>query len=301
MSEVTTLEFLEETAVPSPKVYLYQLESYENPVDISLVLMEKMPGTALQWNDASFEQSTKVMEQLVDTFLELEKHLLEKTESTVPADVRGRVGGFAQAPLFETSGRILGPFSKLEAAYKAMITGPMNAIGNEEITSLPVDTYLAFRWRLSARSSLTSPESNEGPFYRKHYDAKGDHILVDDNFNITEIIDWEFASAEANGLAFSSPCMMRPVEDYYDGLNNISENETEFARIFETRRRKDSSEIVLNGRRWSGSCSSSVARWKMTNRHSRRCSKVFESHLLSMVNQTSRHTRIGKLTPSIII
>lgn len=78
-----------------------------------------------------------------------------------------------------------------------MITGQMNAIGNKEITSVPVDNYLAFRWRLSALSSLTSPESNEGPFYLKHYDDKGDHILVDDDFNITGIIDREFASVEA--------------------------------------------------------------------------------------------------------
>lgn len=110
LSEVATLEFLEETAVPSPKAYLYQLESLENPVGTSFVLMEKMPGTALQWNDASSEQRTKAMEQLMDILLELEKHPLEKTVSIVPADVRDKVGGFAQTPLFETPEKTLGPF-----------------------------------------------------------------------------------------------------------------------------------------------------------------------------------------------
>lgn len=250
LSEVATLEFLTETAVPSPKVYLYQLESPENLVGSSFVLMEKIPGAALQWNDASSEQRTKVMQQLVDIFLELEKHPLKQTGSLIPADVRDKVGGFAQAPLFETPEKTLGPFTKLETAYKAMITGQMNAISNKEITSLPVDNYLAFCWRLSALSLLTSSEANEGPFYLKHYDDKGDHILVDDDYNITGIIDWEFASAEAKDLAFSSPCMMWPVGDYYDGLNNLSEEETEFAHMFEIRGRKDISEIILNGRRW---------------------------------------------------
>lgn len=250
LSEVATLEFLAETAVPSPRVYHYQLESRENPVGSSFILMEKIPGAALQWNDASSEQRTKVMQQLVDIFLELEKHPPKQTGSLVPGDVRDKVGGFAQVPLFETPEKTIGPFSTLETAYKDMIRVQMNAIVRKEITSLPVDNYLAFHWRLRALSSLTSSTANEGPFYLKHYDDKGDHILVDDDYNITGIIDWEFASAEAKDLAFSSPCMMWPVGDYYDGLNNLSKDEIEFARIFETRGRKDISDIVLNGRRW---------------------------------------------------
>lgn len=250
LSEVATLEFLTETAVPSPKVYFYQLESPENPVGSSFILMEKMPGTALEWNDATSTQRTKVMQQLVDIFLELEKYPLKQTGSLVPANVRDKVGGFAQPPLFETPGKTLGPFSKLETAYTAMIKAQINAISNREISSLPVDNYLAFCWRLSALPALISSETNEGPFYLKHYNDKGDHILVDDDYNITGMIDWEFASAEAKDLAFSSPCMMWPVLDYYDGLNNLSQDETEFAQIFEFRGRKDISDIVLNGRRW---------------------------------------------------
>ena len=63
------------------------------------------------------------MEQLVDIFLELEKHPLEKIGSTVPADVRDRVGGFAQAHYLKHQEKTLGPFSKPETAYRAMITG----------------------------------------------------------------------------------------------------------------------------------------------------------------------------------
>lgn len=170
--------------------------------------MEKMPGTALEWNDANSKQRTKVMQQLVDISLEPEKYPLKQTGSLVPANVRDKVGGFAQPPLFETPGKTLGPFSKLESAYTAMIKAQMNAISNRDISSLPVDNYLAFCWRLSALPALISSETNEGPFYLKHYDDNGDHILVDDDCNITGIIDWEFASAEAKDLAFSSPCMM---------------------------------------------------------------------------------------------
>lgn len=125
MSEVAILEFLEETAVPSPKVHLYQQESHGNPVGTSFVLMEKMPGTALRWNDARFEQRTKVMEQLVDILLELKNINSRKNGANCSS---GRTGqGWwlcpSTGPLFETPGKTPGPFSKLETAYKAMITG----------------------------------------------------------------------------------------------------------------------------------------------------------------------------------
>jgi len=58
-----------------------------------------------------------------------------------------------------------------------------------------------------------------GPFFLKHTDDKGEHILVDDEYNITGIIDWVFASTACKAYAFSSPCMMWPVAAYYEGKN----------------------------------------------------------------------------------
>lgn len=146
----------------------------------------------------------------------------------------------------------LGPFTTLQAAYEAVLRQQLQAIRHQEITSLPVENYLAFLWRLRALPDLVSSSvSSKGPFYLKHYDDKGDHILVDEGHNITAIIDWEFASAEAKELAFSSPCMMWPVDKYYDGSNELlSEDEVAFAQIFAKRGRRDLCEIVLKGRRW---------------------------------------------------
>jgi hypothetical protein len=68
----------------------------------------------------------------------------------------------------------------------------------------------------------------------KHHDDRGDHILVDNHFNITAIIDWEYASIEVRDFAFSSHCMMWPVADFYNGKNNLSCEEIEFASISES-------------------------------------------------------------------
>lgn len=87
LSEVATLEFLAKTSVPAPKVYHYQLQGPDNIVGTSYVLMEKMPGRPLDWNSASEEQRRRVMDQLADIYLELEKHPLPMTGSIMPSDV----------------------------------------------------------------------------------------------------------------------------------------------------------------------------------------------------------------------
>ncbi|KAI1453625.1 hypothetical protein F4805DRAFT_442879 [Annulohypoxylon moriforme] len=256
LSEVATLQFLAQTDVPAPRVHYHQPEDPSNPVGTSYILMDKISGEPLDWNSANGEQRTKVMEQLADIFLELEKHPFQMTGSISLSDSLVNenlveIGGFAQEPWFETLDGPLGPFATLEYAYTAVLHRHLEAIHDGEIPDLPVDNYLSFKWRLAnLRALMASSASTNGPFYLKHYDDKGDHILVDNDYNITAIIDWEFASSEAKEVAFNSPCMMWPVADFYDGKNNLSEEEHEFAKIFEKRGRQDLSRLVLKGRQW---------------------------------------------------
>lgn len=254
LSEIATLQFLSKTSVPTPKVYCYELEGPENIVGTSFVLMEKIPGKPLDWNGAGEDQRRRVMEQLADIYLELERHPLQMTGSIVPSNVdsnQPEVAAFAQVPWFKTPEEPLGPFSTLREAYTAILNQQLYTISIHEITSLPIDNFLAFMWQLATIDTLIdSSTSRSGPFYLKHQDDKGDHILVDDNYNITGIIDWEFASAEAKELAFSSPCMMWPVGTFYEGHNDLSKDEICFADILASRGRKDLSEMVSKGRRW---------------------------------------------------
>jgi hypothetical protein len=83
-------------------------------------------------------------------------------------------------------------------------------------------------------------ESGPG-FFLKHFDDKGDHILVDADFNITGIIDWEFA--------LGTPCMIWPVGEFYKGKNELSAEEIEFVEIFLARGREDMGKIVRESRK----------------------------------------------------
>ncbi|KAI9822820.1 MAG: hypothetical protein M1826_000399 [Phylliscum demangeonii] len=255
LSEFCTLRFLERASgVPTPKAFHYAVASADNPVGVAFILLEKMPGSPLDWNKASQAQRTKIMEQLVDVFLELERYPLPATGSLVDA-ATDTIGGFAQVELCKTPTARLGPFHSPRESWSAIVRHQMELTREGELCSLPVDHYLSYRWRLevlpAVLSSLSSNDVNGGStFILKHFDDKGDHILVDQEYNITAIIDWEFASAEVKELAFSSPCMMWPVRSFYEGANRLALEEEQFADLFEHRGRADLADLVRNGRRF---------------------------------------------------
>lgn len=131
-----------------------------------------------------------------------------------------------------------------------MILQQQDQIISGELSFLAVDNYLTHCWRHDMITHVTTHCHKSGPgFFLKHFDDKGDHILVDADSNITGIIDWEFASAEPKALAFSTPCMLWPVGNFYDGKNELSAEEIEFAEIFEARGRGDMGKIVRESRK----------------------------------------------------
>ncbi len=248
LSEVFTLKHLENTGVPAPKVFHFVTESSDNQVGVPFLLMEKMKGAPLMWDMATTAQGRKVLEQLTEVFLALEKHPFDSTGSIFPSNGSSKISGFAQLQLFDSPNTTLGPFNTLESSLRAMLAHQIRLILNGELSTLAVDNYLTYRWREDMVPEVLSLHNQAG-FFLKHFEDRGDHVLVDEDFNITGIIDWEFASAEPKALAFSSPCMLWPVGDFFDGSNCLSPEERELAAMFERRGRHDMAHLVRNGRK----------------------------------------------------
>ncbi|OAX80640.1 hypothetical protein ACJ72_05018 [Emergomyces africanus] len=254
LSEVFTLKFLEKTAVPAPGVYYYSWadSSESSHVGVSFVLLEKMGGRKLQWDKASKSRQTKIMEQLVDISLELERHSFEMTGSIVPSDDgEVNIGGYAQLALFRDSRTPIGPFSSLNASLRAIMHLQLDIITDGEFAHLALGHFLSYLWRLHMIPDLVaSTNSREGgPFYLKHFCETDDHIMVDDDGNITAIIDWSSSSIKSKEFAFSSPPMLWPTRCFINGENALSPAELEFADIYRRRGRPDMADIVLGGRR----------------------------------------------------
>ncbi|POR35227.1 Uncharacterized protein TPAR_04578 [Tolypocladium paradoxum] len=266
-SEVATLIFLGQTRVPTPKVYDFALEHPGNPVGVGFIPMEKLPGKSLRWSMATQQQRKKVMNQLADTFIELRKypfHLLGSLDSPGGS----QVGAFARESLtnfIQSEMRTTGPFSSLEEYYMSSLRQILDLIIREEIYSQQaVDAYLIHRFLIDLVPLVLPSAQNNEKFYLKHADDKGDHILVDEHFNVTGIIDWEWAHTASPAQAFNSPIGFLPVADFYSGKNNLGDDEIVFARLLEEKGRQDLASFVWNGRlqhRFTFCCGYDLADW----------------------------------------
>ncbi|KAJ5565915.1 hypothetical protein N7535_007553 [Penicillium sp. DV-2018c] len=217
-SEVSTLQFLSKTKVPVPTVFDFNPDE-SNPVGVGYILMEKLPGKSLRWSLTTPKQRQKVTGQLADIYIELK--------------------GFP-----------FSAFTSSEEYFNAHIRLILDLITRQEsYVNRPVDAFLIHRFPLETVPKIFSKNHlDDGMFYLKHADEKGDHILVDNEFNITGIIDWEWAQTDSKPAAFNSPILLLPVADFYEGADYIGKDEVYFAECLEEKGHPDLGEVVRNGR-----------------------------------------------------
>lgn len=272
-SEVATLLFLEEQtggAVPAPKVYDFALEQQPgNAVGVGFILMEKLPGKSLRWSIATQQERERVMSQLADIFVEIQKHPFDLLGS-LDRPSETRVGAFARESLTNFTQEFemctSGPFASFQEYHISSIQLILDSILQEEMYSQQaVDAYLIHRYLLDLVPHVLPAVHNvDEKFYLKHADDKGDHILVDEHFNITGIIDWEWAHTASPAHAFNSPIGLLPVAEFYNGNNNLGNDEILFACLLEQKGHPNLANFVRNGRlqhRFTFCCGYSPADW----------------------------------------
>lgn len=268
-SEAATMTYLQRyTCIPTPKIFDWACESdSENPLGVDYILMEKLDGKSLDWQAATPQQKEKVMQQLVDIYLEIDRHPFEAIgslvstggdiinlqglahESAIAGDIIS-LQGLAHQSTFRIGKGPLGPFSSSLEGSQAILESYLAMIASGEIDPCyPVDTYLVHRFRQDIVSTLFKDVPLSDQFFLKHPDDKGDHILVNDCFDIVGIIDWEWTQTVSKAEAFCSPCMMWPVGEFYKGFNELAADELRLAAIFRERGREDLAICVVEGRR----------------------------------------------------
>lgn len=148
-SEFATMQFLETTAVSTPKVFDFALESQDNPIGVGYMLVEKMAGKPLRWSLASPDQRKKIVEQLAEIFIELRKYPFEEMDCLSTSSSH-RVGPFARKSLTDFNGSHilpLGPYSSLQEYYTSSIKLILDLVIREEMYSQnPIDAYLIHRF-----------------------------------------------------------------------------------------------------------------------------------------------------------
>ncbi|KAJ8069598.1 hypothetical protein OCU04_000036 [Sclerotinia nivalis] len=244
--EVATYRFLQSTQVPAPRVFDFCASS-DNVVGVPYILMEKVPGRPFSKCTPTVEQRYRVMKQTALIYKELHQHPFETMGSLHLQDSEPGyfVGPLASELLsdFEFSDnneglKTLGPFHDLAHYYDQIIARILCMIVNGVFyTPWPIETYLIHLSLHDLASSLSFSQSfstaGNGKFYLKHLDDQGSHIMVDEDYNITGVIDGEWAFTAPATIAFTSPMMLWDVGDFFDGKSSLSKEEVEFASLLD--------------------------------------------------------------------
>lgn len=217
-SEYATLKFLETTAVPAPRAFTFGVpsENTDHGVGVCFLLMEELPGKP--WDGRG--DSAKVWGGLAGIMAELETYPFTKAGSL-------HVEHPSDAPSISSiaSDRFVcldpyGPFEASAEYYTAWAEQYLTLIADGQLyPQFPVEAYLVYRFLQENTTQLSEPDDK---FYLKHVDDKGDHLLVDDDLNITCIIDWQMARVVPRREAFGLSLVSADMRTLCDGDVSLS-------------------------------------------------------------------------------
>ncbi|OKL62612.1 hypothetical protein UA08_01135 [Talaromyces atroroseus] len=205
-SEYATLKFLEPTKIPAPKVFACGVASDpSNRVGVGFIIMEALPGKPFYAHEATPEQRRDVIQQLADILIESSKHPLPLAGSLVMKD-GDQIDISAIASNRFVSLNTYGLLNTAIDYITNIIDQHMDLVADGQLChKYPLEAFLFYRFLRQNIDALINPDI-PGQFFLKHVDDNGDHLLVDDEFNTTGIIHWQFArtvpAAEASGPSY---------------------------------------------------------------------------------------------------
>lgn len=238
LSECATLTWLQThvPSIPAPRLHGFGLRGdAKNEVGVAYMLIGKLTGKPFDTHSAAPEQTAKVVDQWAGMLCELARHPLDKLGSLQFAFTSGSRGdevvvGPVAGDRTGTLPYTLGPFSDARSFYSSWADTHLDAISDGQLFSqYPVDAYLMFNWIKQQVRSDNFPNFTQwsslhtGPFFLRHVDDKGDHLLVDDDFNITGVIDWTFARTAPAYEAFAPALVTASTNDLFSGTPGLSE------------------------------------------------------------------------------
>ncbi|KAF8536168.1 hypothetical protein BDD12DRAFT_890896 [Trichophaea hybrida] len=133
------------------------------------------------------------------------------------------------------SAYLLGPSSTYEAFYISLLSRILDLIVNGELYSpWAVDAFLIHRFLLDLiPSPIVSSHDKQGHIYfcLRYENEKGNHIIVDEDYNITGIVVWEWTYTNPSEEVFSSPMGLWDISTFFEGVDGLSDKEREFSEF----------------------------------------------------------------------
>ena len=238
LSECATLTWLETANVLAPRLHGCGLHGdLANEVGVAFMLIDRLLSQPFDQYAATEEQRCKIYAQLGSILTLLSRHPFDKIGSLTLDKHGSVVVGPVAGDRTGTLSRV-GPFHDASSYYVAWVEEYLRLIASRQLFArFSSDVCLMFK---SLRELATSGKCNtfekaldSGPFYLKHMDDKGDHIMVDDDFNITGITDWSFARVVPAYEAFGPSLVTADMDALYSGRTGLSQNDKMLADALE--------------------------------------------------------------------
>ena len=253
VSELAIYHVLKGTNIPVAAIYDLALdEAEDNPVGLGYIMMQKLPGRRMEksdWEQASHDQKTKILHQLRDMFLELEKlpcRLIGRP--ILSEDFRTVHVGPAYLD-YDENGNIVphGPFSLAPVWRDTVMKCNREMISNGEVVfQNRADDFLAYNFLCENTPSFHNPTSWSGSFFLKRHHTYSDDLLIDENYNITGITGWSGSYFAPTETAFQSPLFLA---DMLSSPDKTSQDEENFAKEFEEIGRTDIAHIIRGSKK----------------------------------------------------
>ena len=240
LSECATLKWFETVGVPVPGLHDYGLRNDpRNEVGVAYMLIDELPGKPLSQLNPTEQQIQKVYSGLADILCTLSEHPFDQIGSLTlnpHGDIHiGPVTGDRTGTLAQ-----IGPFRDATRYYVAWAEEYLRLIADGQLfLRYSVNAYLVFKYlaELAGEGKFNGFEGNlnNSPFFLKHMDDKGDHILVDESFVITGIIDWSFARVVPAYEAFGPSLVTADMDDIFTGRARLSEHDRLLAQALQAK------------------------------------------------------------------
>lgn len=233
-SEYATLKFLEPTKVPAPKVFAYGLASDpSNRVGVSYIMMQALSGTPFRAHGISSEQKQAVIQQVADILIEISKKPLPLIGSLVMKNDHLDVSAVASNRFVALD--TYGPFQSMLDYISSIIEQYMDLIADGQLyPEYPLEAFVFYFFLRENNDTLVASDI-PGQFFLKHVDDKGDHLLVDEDFNITGIIDWQFARTVPAAEAFGPSYITADLASLYSSNTNVTDDDRLLAQALKDR------------------------------------------------------------------
>ncbi|KAK4041470.1 hypothetical protein C8A01DRAFT_45427 [Parachaetomium inaequale] len=228
VSEYATLKFLEKTTVPAPRAFGHGLcsDGSDQGIGVSFLLIEELPGKpwldgGIPADESNQDQKAKIWSGLADIIAELARHPFPKAGSLC-LDVASRI---QVGPTASDRFVVLDPDGPFEGAvdyYTAWAEQYLALIADRQLyPEYPVDAYIVYLFLKENAWQLAQEEGKQAPtrveFFLKHVDDHGDHLLLDDDDNITGVIDWQMARVVPRAEAFGPSLISVHLQAFFDG------------------------------------------------------------------------------------